>query len=557
MLTEIYCDKFKSGGADGETRAPIKFNNGLNAIIGDEDRSNSIGKSTLLMIIDFVFGGEDYLTKCDAVHKYIGNHTIYFTLKFGEELYYFGRNNQDSKRIIVCDSSYNLKEDEEPIPITDYRKFLLEKNGLNYENLSWRGVISSHIRIHNRDTMDSSKPLSSARNGKNEQDIKVLLQLYHRYSRVKELMDKAALAEDERDTFKNSISHNFIKAVKNKTEYNHNVIKIEELEKKQKELASDSNKGLLNLTDIQTERLSELDKESVEVYRQFASIRSQLNNLRRDKLNEKTSVKSNYKELQKFFPDVELKEIERIDEFHKGLTKILNNEYTDKERELETIYIALNNEILRIKEEIQKIKNVPNVTQAILNEYARLTTELNNARSANEHFNELNELKENAKNAVQERDEAIKTELDEISNLFNTEMRTITNRIVNNDSTVPPILELNKMSSYRFVTKGDDGSGTADRGLITFDLATLRTSNIPFLIHDADLMDPISKPMLTGIIKEYDSLKDLNKQAFLTFRSYEFYDENVTPLLNDNEVIRLGANGNELFGWSWNKEDKN
>ena len=69
MLVEIYCNKFKTGGKDGEVRPVIKFHKGLNAIIGDDNRSNSIGKSTLLMIIDFVFGGDDYIYKCSAVHN--------------------------------------------------------------------------------------------------------------------------------------------------------------------------------------------------------------------------------------------------------------------------------------------------------------------------------------------------------------------------------------------------------------------------------------------------------------------------------------------------------
>lgn len=64
MLVEIYCDKFKTGGKDGKIRPAIKFHKGLNAVMGDSNRSNSIGKSTLLMIIDFVFGGEDYIQKC-------------------------------------------------------------------------------------------------------------------------------------------------------------------------------------------------------------------------------------------------------------------------------------------------------------------------------------------------------------------------------------------------------------------------------------------------------------------------------------------------------------
>ncbi len=63
MLKEIYCSKFKIGGKNGETRPAIQFHEGLNVVIGDSNRSNSIGKSTMLMIIDFVFGGTDYIHK--------------------------------------------------------------------------------------------------------------------------------------------------------------------------------------------------------------------------------------------------------------------------------------------------------------------------------------------------------------------------------------------------------------------------------------------------------------------------------------------------------------
>ena len=57
MLKEISCDKFL---VDGTIREPIKFHAGLNTIVGDSNSSNSIGKSTLMMIIDFCFGGLDY-----------------------------------------------------------------------------------------------------------------------------------------------------------------------------------------------------------------------------------------------------------------------------------------------------------------------------------------------------------------------------------------------------------------------------------------------------------------------------------------------------------------
>ena len=76
MLTEIYCDKFKTGGKDGITRDPITFSAGLNIVEGDDNGSNSIGKSTFLMAIDFCFGVNDYVNVLKDLDKIIGRKFI-------------------------------------------------------------------------------------------------------------------------------------------------------------------------------------------------------------------------------------------------------------------------------------------------------------------------------------------------------------------------------------------------------------------------------------------------------------------------------------------------
>ena len=89
MLYEIWSDKFRTGGTEGEIRPPIQFHAGLNAVLDTQTRSNSIGKSTFLMVIDFVFGGSDYLES--NAHTFVGEHEIYFTFRFGDTLHRFCR----------------------------------------------------------------------------------------------------------------------------------------------------------------------------------------------------------------------------------------------------------------------------------------------------------------------------------------------------------------------------------------------------------------------------------------------------------------------------------
>ena len=74
MLKEIFCSKFK--------QPKIVFHKGPNVILGDDNGSNSIGKSTMLLIIDYVFGGDTY-AKSDVI-DHIGQHEICFCFEFGK-----------------------------------------------------------------------------------------------------------------------------------------------------------------------------------------------------------------------------------------------------------------------------------------------------------------------------------------------------------------------------------------------------------------------------------------------------------------------------------------
>ncbi|HCN5194526.1 TPA: hypothetical protein N6X16_004899, partial [Escherichia coli] len=74
MLKNIYCEKL--------IRKELIFKNGLNAILGPKNGANSIGKSSVLMLIDYVFGGDDFITLCKDVISQVGHLNIEFTFEF-------------------------------------------------------------------------------------------------------------------------------------------------------------------------------------------------------------------------------------------------------------------------------------------------------------------------------------------------------------------------------------------------------------------------------------------------------------------------------------------
>ena len=552
MLVEVWCDKFIS---NGKVRKPIRFHAGLNAVLGDDNGSNSIGKSTFLMILDFVFGGTDYVKKCVDVQENVKEHTICFAFDFDGQNYYFSRNTVDYNKVVQCDSEYQALPDGEPLQ--KYGEFLCEKYGLSAEGITWRGAIARFIRVYKRDTLDEERPLRSSKDETAADAIKGYMRLFDRYSSVEAQINQAKKVEDEKEAFRKSIQqYHHVRAAKNEKEKVANETRIAELERQEQELAVNNNKGLLDLDSMTARRLSDLTESLINYRRQRAQIQTQLNAVRRDMTGQKRSFKKTFADLERFFPNENFYTLEEIERFHQKLSKILEEEYAETEKNLATTYALLNNEIVRIQEQITEIKNVPNVSQAILKEFARITTELNNLKQANENYDELERLKKIATDYAETRDAVIADELLAIESTVNQQMREISLTILSDATHLPPVLRLEKLNKYTFYTPNDGGTGAQYRGLITFDLANMGVAPVPFVVHDSVLLKNIERPVFSAIIRVYYDQKQKGKQVFMAYDTLDAYDKETRELVEENAVLQLSPGGNELFGWAWNKEEQ-
>lgn len=259
MLVEIQCDKFKK---NGQVREPIRFHAGLNVVLGDDNGSNSIGKSTFLMILDFVFGGKDYVKKCTDVQRSVLDHTINFTFEFDGKKYHFARNTIDYNKVVRCDSSYHPLEDVEPLSLKEYGDFLCSKYRLTAKNITWRSAVSRFIRVYKRDTLDEERPLLSSKSESAEDTIKNYMRLFDRYTSVAAQIKQAAEAEDEKEAFrKTTLQYNHVRAAKNDKERTENEARIIDLEQQEQELAENSSQGLLDLDSITAQKVADLTEQ--------------------------------------------------------------------------------------------------------------------------------------------------------------------------------------------------------------------------------------------------------------------------------------------------------
>ena len=130
MLHEICCDQFY--------QKQIVFNPGLSVVLGTNTGDNSIGKSTFLLIVDYVFGGSTYAGATDIIEN-VGPHDIYFSFVFGEKTFKFCRNSINANTAITANGW---------IPSTQYlcRNCLSEMQSVDIFECTGKTIVMSGIR---------------------------------------------------------------------------------------------------------------------------------------------------------------------------------------------------------------------------------------------------------------------------------------------------------------------------------------------------------------------------------------------------------------------------
>ena len=545
MLIEICCDKFNQNGV---MRDPIRFHPGLNVILGTSSGTNSIGKSTLLMIIDFVFGGRDYTSICTDVQKNVGVHVIKWKFQFDGEVYAFSRSTGNIFEVNICDDDYKIKAQ---ISLDSYCDFLVDKYKLSDNNATLRELIGLFFRIYRRPTLDEKYPLTMAPRETLEKGISRLLKIYERYSEIAELSKLKEEADSKKNAFAAAQKYKYMRIPSSKDEVKDNEKRITELEEILRKLLSENEQGVLETEVLQDEEINRLKLQSKSIKRELVRLRAQLSSLRKDSDFNKKSFKNDYDDLREFFPDVREDRLQSIEDFHRQITKVLKREFTEATEKIQVSIDYANEEQREIDNQIRRVKEIPNVQLAAMQKYAAVQQELKVLKDANENFKQYGVLKDNAKDLKDRYNSAVVREIGGVQQEINDEMAKI-NSYIYDDTYYSPVLRIPDSSRYSFTTPNDGGTGTQYKGLIVFDLAALHLTRIPVIVHDSLLLKEIEIEAVERILKLYS---ETSKQVFIALDRQETFTSESQHILKENTVLSLSRGGNELFGRSWNKKD--
>lgn len=542
MLKAIQCNKFME---QGQVRPPIIFKRGLNTILGDEAAANSIGKSTLLMIIDFVYGGDDYIRRSIDIQEHVGPHTINFTFEFAGDLYYFSRATNEPTKISICNEQY---QPQKVISKDEYTAFLLEKFQLDLPGLTLRNAIGRFFRVYGRETLEEKYPLRSATRETEKAGIEGFLKLFDRYREVAIQTKVAEAAKEEEKTFRDARKYNYLPATRNKVEYQANEERMLKLKDSLKHLMRESSAGFVDLDSFQTEELADLRQQLSLAKRRLTQLTNELEGMETDHHFQKQVFEKNYAALQQFFPGLHVRKLEEIENFHKQTAAILKKESQAKCERLQILIDLATQQIAQLETQISELGSTPNVNHAILDKFAKMQAELHSLQIANNNYNKKEQLKEQTKASTHLLNLIVLEVIDQAQAEVNAMMSELNNFIYQGERTAPR-LTIENASHYRFWTPNDCGTGSQYKGLIIFDLAALKMTNLPLLVHDSVLLKQIEDQALEAILELYEAT---DKQIFIVLDKKTSFTHKAQEILNNTAILQLYPNGGELFGRAWN-----
>lgn len=544
MLVEIYSPVFEGKLIENNT---IRFKKGLNVVLGMDDATNSIGKSSALLAIDFVFGGKSYL-KSDGV-EHLPGHSIFFTFCFNGKNFYFGRNTLTPDVVICYQDGY--EEQMGQMNISEFVDWLKVQYCFDYPGLSFREATSSFFRIYGKENSNEILPLQGIKGKGQEASIEIFIKVFNKFSSVEDLKAEKDELKRQFKVFEDAREYSFVpNKINSNADYEANQKKIYEL--------------TLKLNDFDFTRTSKPSDEDIERLNQSKKLKSQVLKLEREeqRLNSKLQLldfslkrglkptEADLEGLSEFFPGVSLKKLYEVEAFHEKLSTILEDEFQSESNIVQNELGGCSQEIKKLNKEIDDLNVKDDSMSEAFESYSELKDEIKELKAQNNAYIEDKELNQHKQEALDKYKEKCMALLPTLEEPVNAKMSQY-NRSLYEEPHKPPYLHFNSFRSYTFETPDDKGAGTNYKGMILYDLAVFSLTNLPAIAHDSNVLKNVGDVQVDGILKLYT---EFDKQVFIALDKASSYTDDVLQIVNENTVLKLTNNGGEFYGKPWNKE---
>lgn len=539
MLTEIRSEQFRA--------KTIKFGPSLNVVLGDDNATNSIGKSSLLMVIDFVFGGSSLLEHNKDIVNELGHHDYYFKFEFSGEVFQFRRGTFQPAVVYRCDDDYG---NPQPLELEKFTAFLKLSYGIESDDVSFRGLVGLFSRVWGKENLDVHKPLHNVHTQRARDCVDNLIRTFNRYASIRSLASDLKESEQTRDALKQAFTSRIIPRI-GKRDYQGNEQRIAEIEQEIGEIKNKLAQFATNIAEIASREVRELKVQKDELLAVRLNLETKLNRIQRN-ISENRYIKSRYfASVKQFFPDVNAERLELIDHFHSGLAKALRQEFEDSKKDLQEQISAIDRELDDINSQMAATLSTLDNPTHIIDRVYELTDRLKTAKEENNYYDSNEQVKRSVVGLKSQLSEEKSQVIAFIESAVNDSIRRIVSRVFGADRKSPTI-SLTE-SNYRYEVQEDTGTGTAYSSLLVLDLAIFSLTFLPCVSHDSVLFKNIEND---SVAKLFEIYMELPKQSFVAIDEVDKYGPRTAKSLRDRSVIRL-SNDSVLFVKDWRQQSAN
>ena len=522
MLREIRCEKFRT--------SVVNFHPGLNAVLGDDNATNSIGKSTLLMLVDFVFGGSTLLVWNQDIVDELGPHHYDFAFEFDGEFHRFRRETLTPESVYVCNAAYEIVS---AMSLEEFTAFLKHAYGLEQVGQTFRAAVGLHMRVWGKDNLLPDAPLHVSPKQRSKDCIDNLIKTFNKFEVIRVRDEAARVADTNLKLVKAAAAGQLIPKVNN-TGYTQAKVQIADLERDLDEVRRNLASYATSLSAVINKEILGLKERKDELLERRLNVAGRLQRVDRNLGGRRSLRGANFQDLQRFFPEINVERLADVEAFHNGVARILREQLEGSKQQLSEELKIIDESISGIEAEMAAALGSVEQPDSLVDHVYRVSLSLREARANRDGF-ELEQAHAEtlrlAKEALAEEKRRI---LDEIETSVNDGMREIV-RDAAGEHRKSPRLSLGD-TSYKFEVFEDTGTGTAFFGLVLFDLAVFRATNLPAIAHDSVLFKNISNDSVAHLVSLYAKSE---KQSFIALDEIKKYGESAAATLIKQSVIQL------------------
>ena len=536
MLKEIRCVHF--------SHSPIKFQPGLNVILGDDDAKNSIGKSTVLMVIDFVFGGSTFTEKGDAgAIRELGPHRYDYSFQFGTDWMYFSRDTDSPDLVHECNEVYEVQRE---LGLDEYNRILKRMYRLDGLDGTFRNIVSPFARIWKKGGLDPSHPFIASEKETFASAIARLIDLFGRSPDVAQERKTLDGLKSRKKLIGDSMAASIIPRI-TKTQYKENTQSIES-NRAQIEQLKNGFGGALNVYEsLFDQNLQKKQQRKIALGSYRVELKNKIRRLEREISGITPRLAANIALVADFFPTVDVERLEQVEAFHQKIGSIVKKELRDELTSTVEQERAAAVEVTQLDMEIQSSLQSKGMPDDVFNTLFQVKEAVDKASNENAYF----ESKVNIDSAVKGSNDRLE---DIYAGIFlaiegqvNSKLHSF-NKVVYGAMRVPSQLRIKSAASYRFTSPDDTGTGKSFAGLVGFDLAMLSMTKLPMAIHDSVIYKNIEVPATVRILRILSAMR--SKQIFLSFDEAKKFGPYIERLLRRFTVLKL-ANDDLLYKKDW------